>query len=480
MYPLTSLAEAPVRYTNSRNLLLIVCSFAFTTCAAAQTANTVDSIHDTIPNAFKSTTVYLTELSKTKTSDFNNDIARLKLLKPVEWTASDEKKGLQSLVENALNDQSSTFGCSLSDTNQVYIFHVLYWAPSSGGQFRMLSSAWYAYKFKKRTGTLEFVGLDGKGEQAIYAKTKALIVGLSGFDTKLGISPITNFQDTYTSSVTQGTPENAQNLGALLSALGGFGGAKILGADGGGEVTPIVVSLGCQPGTPKLPFTLNLTDKTVAVKSSDAASESDTSPAVGEKKATKATPKDGTQQSPSSAAVTCTTDGNSTPCTSTHTFVSTDREWWDVSIGVTTPGIRETKYSFSNSSVQTSVTRHTDLYALFDFFPAARRQPKDGIIPHLNVGLPLTSQSFYRPYFGVAENLTGWTTAQRNFSLPVGVNFYVGMIYMKTNYLIGSPTTQAEFNTALKPTRVWKVVYGIEVPIGSMVSKIGSKGSSKK
>jgi hypothetical protein len=120
------------------------------------------------------------------------------------------------------------------------------------------------------------------------------------------------------------------------------------------------------------------------------------------------------------------------------------------------------------------------LYALFDFFPAARVQPKDGRIPHFNVGLPLTSQSFYRPYFGIAENLTGWTTAQRKLSLPVAVNFYVGMIYMKTNYLIGAPTTQAEFNASLKPTRVWKVVYGIEVPIGSMVSKIGSKGSSKK
>jgi hypothetical protein len=126
------------------------------------------------------------------------------------------------------------------------------------------------------------------------------------------------------------------------------------------------------------------------------------------------------------------------------------------------------------------VTRHTDLYALLDIYPRASNHSKDSKYPHVNIGLPVTSQSFYRPYFGIAETLTGWGGLQHKLSLPVAINFFGGLVFMKTNILVGNPTSQAEFHNDLKSTRVWKSVFGIEVPISSMVSKLGGKGGSSK
>jgi len=56
-------------------------------------------------------------------------------------------------------------------------------------------------------------------------------------------------------------------------------------------------------------------------------------------------------------------------------------------------------------------------------------------------GIPVTSQSFYRPYFGLAENLTGWTGFQKKLNLPVAINFIAGMTYMKTQEIVGMPPT---------------------------------------
>ena len=91
----------------------------------------------------------------------------------------------------------------------------------------------------------------------------------------------------------------------------------------------------------------------------------------------------------------------------------------------------------------------------------------------------MTSQSLYRPYFGMAENLTGWTHLKKALSLPVSVNFFAGMVYMKTQYIVGSPQTAAEFSSDLHWHRVWKPMFGIEVPVSAMASKLGGKSSSK-
>jgi hypothetical protein len=445
----------------------------------SKTQKPLDSIHDTIPNSFKGNLVTVEAVS---TKSMEDDIKKLlNAQKPIPWTASDKKTGIEASVEDLLlfgEDRSGPASCGLTgivgttdaypiliNKAQVYIFHIVLWTREGTKDvlYKMRSSSWYAYKLVDSHGSLEFTGLDGTGDQFIYGKTSALIIGISKFVKADGTSAdyskeqLKGFADTYSATVTQGTSQAFKDLGLLLAGLGGFGTsftAKIAGT----SPPPITyfVTVGCQQGTSKLPFSLAVTDGTV---SSD---------------------KDDAQKPPSAGTIGCAKSDNAAPCTSTHSFAVTEKGWWDVSIGVTVPGTRETKYTFSSGSVQTSVTRHTDLYALLDIFPWANAHPKDSIYPHINAGVPLTSQSLYRPYFGLAESLTGWTGLQRKLSLPVGVNFFAGVVFMKTKYLIDNPTTQQDFNSDLKSTRVWKGVFGIEVPISSFASKLGGKGNSAK
>jgi len=188
-----------------------------------------------------------------------------------------------------------------------------------------------------------------------------------------------------------------------------------------------------------------------------------------------------TPTEPAPGVMTCTGNGNSLPCTTTRTFTSNDREWWDVSIGVTIPGVREPKYSIVSSAVKRSVTLHTDLYAMLDLYPFAYAAAKDDWEPHFNLGVPITSQSLYRPYFGMAESIGGLLTRvfrpRRQLGLPVGLNVFAGMTWMKTQIVIGNPTTPNSLTADLHSTHVWKPVYGIEVPISSIASKIKGAGS---
>jgi hypothetical protein len=268
----------------------------------------------------------------------------------------------------------------------------------------------------------------------------------------------------YSVTVTPGTPQNWADLGALISGLTGLSSSQAFTGGGVGDQTfDTYVAVACQDGTEKLPFDMNVAAtilQTPAVPGKDPSSP----------------------QAPNPGNVVCSGSGNTTPCATSRTFTSQDREYWDVSIGVTIPGVRETKYTFSTTSMTAtgSPTRHTDPYALFDAFPFGYVVPKESAVPHVVVGIPVTSQSLYRPFFGLSENLTGWTGVQKKWNLPVGINFIAGVTWMKTQVLVGPPpTTQAEFNKALQYPRVWKGVFGIEVPVSSIASKLGGKGGSK-
>jgi hypothetical protein len=425
-----------------------------------------DSVHDVITISFSSHRENLEDLIDDnkvhRGSEVLDAIGKIENLQQVPWPSGKPSTGLEILVYTWLSTEPANSACGLYDVSQIYIFHIEHWAfekAKDDGQARVLSSGWYAYKLTKK-GKLESSGFTGTGDQLIYGKTKALITGISVFDVLPDVAALDNFTEQYQTNVIQGTPENAQDLGQLIAGLGGVTGAKASALrEGKPAPVPIFVSVGCQPGTTKLPFTLTVTDS-IKTKPDD----------QGKAKT------DSGAGTPTAGTLSCSTNGNRTPCATTHSFVSLDKEWWDVSIGITTPGTRETKYAFSNGAVQTSVTRHTDLYGMFDFFPAGEWLPKDAYFPHINIGLPVTSQSFYRPYFGLSENLTGWTRLQKKLSLPVGLNFFAGVVYMKTKLLTDNPTTQAQFNADLITTRVWKGVFGIEVPISSIASKLGGKG----
>jgi hypothetical protein len=444
---------------------------------STQNSTKPSAVRDVLPIPFSGSADVVTD-----------DGTALKDIKSIEGSnllswPPDSSSDLQKLIKARLDANSP---CGMQAKNQVYIFHISHTTKIDSPSFTVLSSGWYAYRLTSKG--LKFSGVSGSGDQLIYNKSKALIIGISeigesqtapgdttnaAFQAQL-LAEITNlYYEAYSISVVQGVPENSQALGQLLSGIAKVGGGA---AVAGGpldmiikpipptEFSPLFVSVGCQAGTVKLPYTLTVTN-TIATQ--------ETKPKKDDQKS-----NSGSQL----GTVACSGTGLTSPCSTSRSFSSLDAEWWDVSIGITTPGTQQTKYAFSTTSnkVQTSVTRHTDLYVFVDLFPWALHHSKESIYPHFNLGVPITSQTLYRPYFGMSENLTGWTGIQRKLSLPVAVNFFAGVVWMKTDYLIGDPTTQAEFNTNLKPTRVWKGLFGIEVPVSSMLSKLGGKGGSAK
>jgi hypothetical protein len=90
-------------------------------------------------------------------------------------------------------------------------------------------------------------------------------------------------------------------------------------------------------------------------------------------------------------------------------------------------------------------------------------------LPHFNFGIPITSQSLHRPYVGVAENLT-FLTSKLKLGIPLSI--FARPVFMKQQIeLPGSTTLQWDHAT--------KMIYGVELSIGS-ISNYLKGGSSAK
>jgi hypothetical protein len=134
-------------------------------------------------------------------------------------------------------------------------------------------------------------------------------------------------------------------------------------------------------------------------------------------------PKDASSQN----ALDCSSVGtkDAKPCTFSRTFQVQEREWWDVSLGVTVPGVRQTQYT-ADTTVHSKSTTHTNVYAFLDF-GLLNTKPR---LPHLSVGLPVSGQVFYRPFFGVGQSITTLPFIDRlRFPLKFGV--FVGVVYAR-------------------------------------------------
>jgi hypothetical protein len=118
-------------------------------------------------------------------------------------------------------------------------------------------------------------------------------------------------------------------------------------------------------------------------------------------------------------------------CNFSHSFRSDDKEYWDVSIGISIPGVREARYS-ADLTKAPSVKTHTDLYGMFDIYPFAFTRNKESLVPHLLAGMPLTGQPFHRPLFGVAEHFTKIIGLNKlGFPLPIYV--FAGVVDNRVN-----------------------------------------------
>lgn len=187
-------------------------------------------------------------------------------------------------------------------------------------------------------------------------------------------------------------------------------------------------------------------------------------------------------------------------CSYSRLFTVDEPEWWDISLGLAIPGVKE-KISNPPASPPASGTtppislitpcpagytcsnkHHADPYIFVDFYPFARAwAPRRRALftnisyaPHVAVGVPLTSQSLYRPFFGLSEHVTGWV--ERRGLFPIGVSIYGGTTWMKENICdaacIAMPTTPLPYQ------RVWRPSFGAEVSITAIASKLTKSGGA--
>lgn len=497
-------------------------------------------------------------------STLNGDSAR----NQIKWSDLYANWKLESIKSNLPSCVRST-----ADKDQAYIFHIVHWKVGDGGKPpQLVSSSWSVYGSKRAKNPDAMKRrLDSKGNPLIYGKRRILLVGVNVFDNARNGASTLTIQ--YKSSVTQGTPENVQALGQLITSLAG------LSAAAKAATGQILIAFACQEGTAHLPFDANIvetiglpkkasTDTNQPKQPKGVGAAPDTAPSVPEQApvpdkpespkgsissnrlegsalsphvsyvqlrsgppqgisqsqsqdprggaqtsggpadaSSRGGPGNGTQQggqpqgnangaqqgdqpqddtngtsqkksSPQSGQADCSGLSDKTNCTISRTLTSVDKEWWDVSLAQTVVGVKESKFSISGTSLISKPTTHNDLYALFDVYPLAKWVTKDSGIPHFTAGLPVAGQTLYRPSAGMAINVTGWTHLER-LGFPVKMSLFANIVNMKITRVMGMPTTSAQLAADSKTARVWKPIYGIEVPVSALISKVG-KGSQSK
>ena len=230
------------------------------------------------------------------------------------------------------------------------------------------------------------------------------------------------------------------------------------------------------------------------------------SPAAGGKGAGGAGGGGGSVAQSPTQAVDCSRQSSASgPCAFTRNFMVDEPEWWDVSVGLATPGPKEAVFSPSTTGTAATGTptcpkgytcgfkHHADAYVLFDIYPLAQtwgRQSrplfqKASFAPHFNFGIPITSQSLYRPYAGIAENIS--SPLEHHLGFPLSISFYGGVVWMKQSLCLslcvsnfnGSTSSATVAAPVLPQDRAMKLTVGFEVSITGIASKLKGGGSSK-
>jgi hypothetical protein len=380
-------------------------------------------------------------------------------------------------------------------------------------------------------GVLQQVGTgsDGKSvtwaaEPALYGAPAVWFVGISCFidrdsNGNLTTKDVKGVADaikvSYSLTTTQVVPENITNLESVFSALAGLSASQNKGArpitfqcgatlvaagkiSGGRPPFDISLTMSVKPGSGKsaddLPQkSVQLADlaplerqrdrvanyrpaslsRVVFKGQTDAAGSAPPGPQAsqpgGNKAATnsdtgKPTSGDGTKD--------CSGALGSTGCSSTITVRSYDKEYWDLSMGIAIPGVLEPQYASANPAAPPTATRHTDFYAFLDLYPFAAVANKTSYAPHFSVGIPITGKPLYRPFFGLSENVTGWRwLQQRNF--PFQMSALAGVVLMNQQIVVGNPNGSG---LLIRHSRVLKPMYGVEISIGTLISKIKALG----
>jgi hypothetical protein len=203
-------------------------------------------------------------------------------------------------------------------------------------------------------------------------------------------------------------------------------------------------------------------------------------------------------QSPTQAVDCSRQSSTSGPCAFARSYTVDRPQFWDVSLGLSTPGVAENIYTVSSTATATptcptgytcSLKHHEDAYAFVDWYPFATywftKRPwfsANSYLPHINAGIPITSQSFHRPYVGVAERFS--QVLEHRLGLPLPLSVYGGIVFMQqticdstaclTNVSTSNPQILPVTDRALKPT------FGVEVSISAIAGKLSKGGGASK
>jgi hypothetical protein len=349
---------------------------------------------------------------------------------------------------------------ALLTPGNVIILHVLTWksVPAPGNpdtfQYQPLNGAWGFYNVRNDKRNLS-QQIDASGTPYFYNPKHLYLIDINLFDDIKHFDP-TKAEIDYSIQATPRQKQNQADLATLASALLKLPSQnKVQNAPN--PPPPTAVWGIVQEVTPGIPLPYDLA-VTVSLNSPQGAGAAAKSPCLQNS-------QDAKGGQPSQNA-----------CSVAKTITNYDSEYWDVSLGLAIPGPVETTYKSTTAAGSTTVTpskvTHTDAYAFGDIYflqPWSKSPGGFSSLPHINFGIPITSQSLHRPYVGMAEGLN-FLTSKAKLGVPLSV--FAGPVFMKQQIQLPGTTT-------LKWDRATKMIYGIELPISSITNYLKGGGSSK-
>jgi hypothetical protein len=351
--------------------------------------------------------------------------------------------------------------------------------------------------FKAKGTGLVQADFNSEGEPILDADTDALLYGVHVFDA-ITADEASLLSLAYTATATETVPQNLQNLAQVIQAVVG---ATTKTANASNKIKVLVI-VGLVPGAAHSPYKLSLTSSLSlkekpkpaekkpetpsasslssapifrnAILRTETGKYADQTQGAAEQPSPPKNPAD--KPAANNGPVDCTALDPNKPCTMNHIFQSNDREWWDVSLGITVPGIRQTKYTAPSGKVVASTTTHTDVYAFFDL--GYDLQNKGLRWPHLNVGIPVAGQPFYRPFVGVGEWLTPLLGLEKK-KFPLRLGVFAGVVFAKqyspATLGVGSPATAGDLAADLQSHRVTKFLVGLDFSVSELIGRVKPK-----
>lgn len=173
--------------------------------------------------------------------------------------------------------------------------------------------------------------------------------------------------------------------------------------------------------------------------------------------------------------------GQQTPCKLSVTYNDEDLYHWDVSFGAPFRTLNDIQYQNPSGNGSTVIPKNVtrlNAFGFFDIFPQANDITDPPLLawPHIKFGLPISGKVFNKPFFGAGDGFNLKKIKFLSF-MPLQVQFFGGVDYNKEFRQI--PGTKGAANVS--GHRVWKGLYGIEIPVGQFKGLLSSgKNNSKQ